>query len=46
MSDPTTVIDGHICEPEAVWAEYTHAEYRDRVLQVHTVSGRWRWSWI
>ena len=33
---PEIVIDGdgHICEPELVWTEYTRAAYRDRVLQV------------
>jgi predicted TIM-barrel fold metal-dependent hydrolase len=38
MSDPISVIDadGHICEPEAVWTDYTRAEFRDRVLQVRT----------
>ena len=32
--------DGHICEPEIVWTEYTQAKFRDRVLQVRTVEGR------
>ena len=38
MSDLTTVIDGdgHICEPESVWTDYTRTEFRDRVLQVRT----------
>ena len=43
MSDrPERVIDGdgHICEPEIVWGEYTQAKFRDRVLQVRTVEGR------
>ncbi len=41
---PEVVIDGdgHICEPELVWTEYTRAEYRDRVLQIRTVEGRSR----
>ena len=26
--------DGHICEPEMVWTEYTRQAFRDRVLQV------------
>ena len=39
---PEIVIDsdGHICEPELVWTQYTQAKYRDRVLQVRTVEGR------
>ena len=39
---PEIVIDGdgHICEPELVWTEYTQAKYRDRVLQIRTVDGR------
>ena len=34
-----TVIDGdgHICEPDIVWTEYTSERLRDRVLQVRTV---------
>jgi predicted TIM-barrel fold metal-dependent hydrolase len=28
--------DGHICEPEAVWTDYTREAFRDRVLQVRT----------
>ncbi|MEM7018977.1 MAG: amidohydrolase family protein [Pseudomonadota bacterium] len=38
MSEPKIVIDadGHICEPESVWTDYTRAEFRDRVLQVRT----------
>lgn len=32
--------DGHICEPEIVWTEYTQAKFRDRVLQVRTVDGQ------
>ena len=31
--------DGHICEPELVWTEYTQAKFRDRVLQVRTENG-------
>ncbi len=39
---PEVVIDGdgHICEPEAVWTDYTQAKYRERVLQVRTLDGR------
>ena len=39
---PEIVIDGdgHICEPELVWTEYTRAKFRDRVLQIRTVEGR------
>ena len=39
---PEIVIDGdgHICEPELVWTEYTQAKYRERVLQVRTEDGR------
>lgn len=39
---PAKVIDadGHICEPERVWTEYTSAKYRDAVLQVRTENGR------
>ena len=42
MSAPPIVIDsdGHICEPEIVWTEYTQAKFRDRVLQVRTVDGQ------
>ena len=38
MTDRLIVIDadGHICEPEAVWTDYTRTEFRDRVLQVRT----------
>lgn len=37
MTDLTVIdADGHICEPEAVWTEYTRAAFRDRVLQVRT----------
>ena len=38
MTRPATVIDGdgHICEPELVWTEYTASKYRDQVLQVRT----------
>jgi len=41
MSRPAVVIDGdgHICEPECVWQDYTRREYRDRVLQVRTEDG-------
>ncbi len=41
MSRPTVVIDGdgHICEPESVWKDYTRAAFRDRVLQVKTEDG-------
>jgi len=41
MTRPATVIDadGHICEPEIVWTDYTRAEFRDRVLQVRTEDG-------
>ncbi len=37
----TTVIDadGHICEPELVWTEYTSTRFRDQVLQVRTIDG-------
>ncbi len=31
--------DGHICEPEAVWTDYTRSEFQDRVLQVKTEGG-------
>ncbi len=39
---PEIVIDsdGHICEPDLVWTQYTQAKYRERVLQVRTVEGR------
>lgn len=42
MNKALTVIDadGHICEPEAVWTEYTRTEFRDRVLQVRTENGQ------
>ena len=38
---PKTVIDGdgHICEPELVWTEYTANRFRDDVLQVRTIDG-------
>ncbi|HEX7035688.1 MAG TPA: amidohydrolase family protein [Pseudomonadales bacterium] len=36
---PVIDADGHICEPPAVWTEYTRASLRDRVLQVRTVNG-------
>ncbi len=38
MTRPATVIDGdgHICEPELVWTEYTESKYRDQVLQIRT----------
>jgi len=32
--------DGHICEPEIVWTEYTRKPFRDRVLQVRTENGQ------
>ncbi|HXK26378.1 MAG TPA: amidohydrolase family protein, partial [Myxococcota bacterium] len=31
--------DGHICEPERVWTEYTQKRYRERVLQIRTQAG-------
>ena len=39
---PEVVIDGdgHICEPELVWTEYTQARHRERVLQIRTQQGR------
>jgi predicted TIM-barrel fold metal-dependent hydrolase len=39
---PDLVIDGdgHICEPESVWTEYTQAKFRDQVLQVRTHDGQ------
>ena len=39
---PATVIDadGHICEPELVWTQYTASKYRDVVLQIRTENGR------
>lgn len=42
MSKPGCVIDGdgHICEPELVWTEYTSKKFRDDVLQVRTTEGR------
>ncbi|MDH3644574.1 MAG: amidohydrolase family protein, partial [Gammaproteobacteria bacterium] len=42
MSRPATVIDadGHICEPEIVWTDYTQSQFHDRVLQVRTENGR------
>jgi predicted TIM-barrel fold metal-dependent hydrolase len=42
MSSPEVVIDGdgHICEPELVWTDYTREKYRDRVLQIRTLEGR------
>ena len=41
MARPAHVIDadGHICEPESVWRDYTRREFRDRVLQVVTANG-------
>ncbi len=38
MTRPAIVIDGdgHICEPELVWTEYTQAKFREQVLQVRT----------
>jgi predicted TIM-barrel fold metal-dependent hydrolase len=42
MVNPSTVIDadGHICEPEIVWTEYTRSDMRERVLQVRTEQGQ------
>ena len=43
MSNRPEVIidgDGHICEPELVWTEYTQPKYRERVLQVRTLEGK------
>ena len=42
MARPATIIDsdGHICEPELVWTEYTTSKYRDDVLQIRTENGR------
>ncbi len=39
---PEMVIDGdgHICEPELVWTEYTQLKYREQVLQIRTVDGK------
>jgi predicted TIM-barrel fold metal-dependent hydrolase len=39
---PEVVIDGdgHICEPELVWTEYTQARHRERVLQIRTQQGQ------
>jgi len=41
MSRPEKVIDGdgHICEPELVWTDYTASKFRDDVLQVRTIDG-------
>jgi len=41
-SAPQVVIDadGHICEPESVWTDYTQTKYRARVLQIRTAEGR------
>ena len=41
MAKPQTVIDGdgHICEPELVWTEYTVSKFKDDVLQIRTVDG-------
>ena len=41
MSVPHTVFDadGHICEPELIWTEYTQEKYRKKVLQVRTANG-------
>jgi len=36
LDHPVIDGDGHICEPELVWTQYTRAEFRDRVLQVRT----------
>lgn len=40
MASPLSVIDGdgHICEPELVWTEYTSAKFRDDVLQIRTAN--------
>ena len=40
MTRPKNVIDGdgHICEPELVWTEYTSTKFRDDVLQVRTAN--------
>ena len=42
MMRPSTIIDGdgHICEPEIVWTEYTAAKFRDDVLQIRTANGK------
>jgi predicted TIM-barrel fold metal-dependent hydrolase len=41
VSEPTVIdADGHICEPELVWTEYTREAFRDRVLQVRTEGGQ------
>ncbi len=32
--------DGHICEPELVWTDYTESKFREDVLQVRTENGR------
>ena len=42
MTRPASVIDadGHICEPEIVWTEYTSAKFRDDVLQIRTANGK------
>lgn len=42
MSAPSRVIDGdgHICEPELVWTEYTSTQFKDDVLQIRTTDGR------
>jgi predicted TIM-barrel fold metal-dependent hydrolase len=41
MTRPVVVIDGdgHICEPDLVWTEYTQKKFRDDVLQVRTIDG-------
>ena len=41
MTRPQTVIDGdgHICEPELVWTEYTTRKFQDDVLQIRTIDG-------
>ncbi len=42
MTRPTCVFDGdgHICEPELVWTDYTAAKYREDVLQIRTADGK------
>ena len=41
MTHPENVIDGdgHICEPELVWTEYTARKFKDDVLQIRTIDG-------
>ena len=42
MTTPSTVIDGdgHICEPELVWTEYTSSKFQNDVLQIRTIDGQ------